>query len=85
MCDVQFTVFLHIIDLRCFICHVTGAELPQSKTVQIEFEKDTFGAITAHTCSHVISFPTNAFDDSYDIFKQSLHAVIGGELTFNIV
>ena len=65
------------------MCHVTGAEFPQRKVIQLEFEEDMCGAISAHTCSNVITFPVGVFD-CYEKFKESLHAVISGAPTFNM-
>ena len=61
---------------------MTGAEFPQRKSIQLEFLEEHYGAISAHTCSNIITFPIGAFN-SYDIFKESLQAVISGVPTFN--
>ena len=66
------------------MCHVTGAEFPHRKLIQLEFQEDAYGTISAHTCSNVISFPVGVFN-SYDVFKESLEAVISGPPTFNTV
>lgn len=72
-----------ITELKHLMCHVTGAEFPQ-REIQLEFEEasHTYGAISAHTCSNVITFPVGVFD-CYEKFKESLHAVISGAPTFN--
>ena len=64
------------------MCHVTGAELPHRKIIQVEFDEDAYGTISAYTCSKVIIFPSHGFD-TYDVFKESLQAVISGPPTFN--
>lgn len=64
------------------MCHVTGAEFPQRKVIQLEFEEDVYGTISAHTCSNVITFPVGAFD-SFAVFKEALQAVMSGSPTFN--
>lgn len=64
------------------MCHVTEAEFLQGKEIQLEFQEETYGAISAHTCSNVITFPVGVFD-CYEVFKESLQAVISGAPTFN--
>ena len=66
------------------MCHVTGAEFPQRKDIQLQFEEDLSGAISANTCSRMIPFPVGVFD-CYKKFRESLQAVICGTPTFNTV
>jgi len=64
---------------------VTGAEFPQRRAIQLEFQEETsYGTISAHTCSGVITFPVGVFE-CYDVFKESLHSVISGRPTFNTI
>ncbi len=46
-------------------------------------DEDTYGAITAHTCSRVISFPRGL--DSFENFSLALEAVITSQLSYNTV
>ena len=67
------------------MCYVTGTEFPH-RMIQLEFQDIddlTYGAISAHTCSHTIIFPKDVFT-TYDSFKQSLQAVISSKPTFNM-
>lgn len=76
------------IELRRFMCHVTGSVMPLPKSIRLEFVDDPeWGCIVTHTCSSVITFPRRVFtNDSYDSFKHAMQAVMSGsQLAFNTV
>ena len=65
--------------------HVMGSAFLNRCTIQVEFQEvvdNNYGVISAHTCSSTITLPIGDFH-TYDIFKESMKAVIGGEKTFN--
>ena len=77
-------------ELRAFVLHVTGKSIPAKKSIQVDFmDGGDDGAISAHTCSSLITFPRGMIstDDSksYDFFKTALTTVMSspGELSFN--
>ena len=80
-------VYFICIALKQFLLHVTGASYPSNKSVRVDFlDEDGHGAITAHTCSKVISFPRGVFgDDAFEFFKSALESVITSRFHFNTV
>ena len=63
--------------------HTTGSCFPMPNSIGIEV--DEVGAISAHTCSKVLRFPKNFFNDNnYELFVSMMKAVIGQD-TFNTV
>ena len=68
-----------------FLTHCTGSIYPHPRVDLIE--GDTVGAISAHTCDKLITFPRGVFtelEDSYTLFCGCLIAIIGMN-TFNMV
>ena len=89
MCIHKIILFYHayvcIADLRNFLCHITGSELPQRRTILLEIEDTIYGEISASTCSNSITFPRGVFRE-YESFKIALNAVISEPtLSFNTV
>ena len=72
--------------LEKFLLYSTGAVYPQPNSIRIRFmDDDQHGAITSHTCSKVLVFPSNLFAESYEVFSASLTAVISSDNSFNTV
>ena len=87
MCKNKNYIAVFILGLRLFLCHITGAEFPERKTIHVDLigpsEADEYGAIVAHTCTNEISLPRGVFKE-YAIFEQSFKAVLGGPPSFNV-
>lgn len=82
-----FSIYL---ELRQFLCHVTGIPLPVPQSIRLELDDSLeWGTIMAHTCTNMITFPRKVFtrdNESYEMFKVSLKAVTSGSpLLFNTV
>ena len=84
---LYWLVFVYL-ELRQFMCHVTGNPIPVPRSIKLEVEDIMdWGTIVAHTCTSMIIFPRKVFthgNESFEVFKTSLKAVTSGSpLSFN--